>query len=217
MNSNDIHDTVILTPKNDATLTLKNLILEKIPAPPKIYHSSDSALCENPEEQTNYAMEFLNSLTPSGMPPHVLKVKVGAIIMLLRNLDIKGGLCNGTRLKVVALHPRTIHADILTGAHLNERVFIPRIKLAPSDANLPFTLQRYQFPIRLGYAITINKAQGQTFQKIGLFLPQPVFLHGQLYIALSRARSYHAIYVQVNPTDRQGPSFTQNIVYNEVL
>jgi hypothetical protein len=217
MTSPDIQDTVILTPKNDAALKLNKLILDKIPTTTQTYLSSDSAICENPTEQTNYPMEFLHSLTPSGMPPHILKVKVGAIIMLLRNLDIKGGLCNGTRLKVVALYPRTIHADIITGTHVDKRVFIPRIRLAPSDANLPFTLQRHQFPIRLAYTITINKAQGQTFKTIGIYLPKPVFSHGQLYVALSRTKSFNSITVQIDPSNRQGQSHTQNIVYKEIL
>ncbi|XP_064643567.1 ATP-dependent DNA helicase PIF1-like [Lineus longissimus] len=217
MTSPVIQDTVLLTPKNEDALKLNKLILDKIPTTAQTYISSDSAICEDPTEQTHYPMEFLNSLTPTGMPPHILKLKVGAIIMLLRNLDIKGGLCNGTRLKVVALYPRTIHADIITGTHVNKRVFIPRIKLAPSDANLPFTQQRHQFPIRLAYAITINKAQGQTFHTKGIYLPKPVFSHGQLYVALSRTKSLSSITVQINPSTRQSQSHTQNIVYKEIL
>ena len=64
-----------------------------------------------------------------------------------------------------------------------EQVFIPRIKFTPSDTNLPFTLKRRQFPILLAYAMTINKSQGQTFDHVGVFLDQPVFAHGQLYVA----------------------------------
>ena len=61
------------------------------------------------------------------------------------------------------------------------------------DTDLPFALRRYQFPVRLAWAMTINKSQGQTFgERIGIFLNKPVFAHGQLYCALSRAtRSEH--------------------------
>jgi hypothetical protein len=215
--TSNINNTVILTPKNEDTLKLNNMILETIPSQTKVYLSRDCAICDDPTEQNNYPLEFLNSLTPSGMPPHTLKLKTGAIIMLLRNLDIKGGLCNGTRLKIAALYEHTINADILTGTNINNRVFIPRIKLAPSDANLPFTLQRHQFPIRLAYCITINKAQGQTFNHVGIFLPKPVFAHGQLYVALSRARSFSTITMQIQATDIQGPTFTLNVVYPEIL
>ena len=54
---------------------------------------------------------------------------------------------------------------------------------------MPFKLKRRQFPVRLAVAMTINKAQGQTLGRMGLFLPTPVFSHGQLYVALSRGGS----------------------------
>ena len=51
----------------------------------------------------------------------------------------------------------------------------------------PFTLLRCQFPLQLAFAITINKAQGQTLSRVGVLLPEPGFTHGQLHVALSRA------------------------------
>ena len=155
------------------------------------------------------------------MPPHRLILKNGAIIMLLRNLDLRKGLCNGTRLIVHRLYDNVIDAAILQGANSGLRVLIPRIKLAPSDVSLPFTLQRTQFPIRVAYCLTINKAQGQTFDRLGIYLPSPVFSHGQLYVAFSRAKSFKDIYVKIDSSTTQGQFgthwCTQNIVYNEVL
>jgi hypothetical protein len=221
-NPRDVAKTVILTPKNDTALKLNDQVLKHmVSGVVKCYVSADKAICDNEEEANNYPVEFLNSLTPSGMPPHRLLLKPGAIIMLLRNLDISRGLCNGTRLIVRVLHQHVLDTEILMGAHQGDRVLIPRIKLAPSDVNLPFTLHRTQYPIRLSYAMTINKAQGQTFNKLGIFLPETVFSHGQLYVAFSRARSFQNVYVQLGQTHNQGiimnRHLTKNVVFKEVL
>ena len=217
-----IANTVILTPTNETALKLNDQILKKkVPGPMKVYVSADKAVCDDEEEANNYPVEFLNSLTPTGMPPHRLLLKPGAIVMLMRNLNITRGLCNGTRLIVRRLHEHVVDAEILTGACRGERVLIPRIKLAPSDTNLPFTLQRTQFPLRLSYCMTVNKAQGQTFDKLGIYLPAPVFSHGQLYVAFSRARSFHHVHVKLEKTPCQGlfgsKHLTKNIVYLDVL
>ena len=116
------------------------------------------------------------------------------------------------------LYNNLIVAETIT---IKQTVLIPRIKLAPSDINLPFVLECRQFPVRLAYPMTINKAQGQTFDKVGIYLPAPVFSHGQLYVALSRAKSFKDIYMQICETTTQGRRnrkyITQNIVYYEVL
>ena len=100
-------------------------------------------------------------------------------------------------------------------------MFIPRIQLAPSDTGLPFVLSRRQFPLRLAYSMTINKAQGQTFEKVGLYLQRPCFSHGQLYVAFSRARAFNDIKVKILETTEQGryqgKYYTQNVVYRQVL
>uniref|UniRef100_A0A0L8IGX7 DNA helicase Pif1-like 2B domain-containing protein n=1 Tax=Octopus bimaculoides TaxID=37653 RepID=A0A0L8IGX7_OCTBM len=131
------------------------------------------------------------------MPLHRLNLKVGAIVILLRNLSIGERLCNGTRMEVQRLHEHCVEASLVTGSNRGRTVRIPRIKLSLSDANIAFTLNRLQFPIRLAYSMTINKAQGQTFEKVGIHLPQPVFSHGQLYVTFSRSRAMNNIKVRV--------------------
>ncbi|CAF5121271.1 unnamed protein product, partial [Rotaria sp. Silwood1] len=108
------------------------------------------------------------------MPPHKRKLKIGASVMLLRNLDVKQGLCNGIRLIVRRLQNHTIDCEVTTGSNKGSRIIIPRITMTPSDTFLPFKLRRHQFPIRLLFAMTINKSQGQTFERLGLLLPQPI-------------------------------------------
>ena len=86
---------------------------------------------------------------------------------------------------------------------------IPRIELH-YEKDLPFKLKRRQFPIRLNFAMTINKAQGQSFNKVGIWLNDPIFSHGQLYVALSRARSRNGIKI------KSENNLMRNIVYQEV-
>ena len=71
--------------------------------------------------------------------------------------------------------------------------------------------------------MTINKSQGQTFKKIGIYLPQPVFSHGQLYVAFSRTSKMSNLRIKILDLDnKQGqlkPNqyFTKNIVYHELV
>jgi ATP-dependent DNA helicase PIF1 len=95
----------------------------------------------------------------------------------------------------------------------------------------PFKFKRKQFPIRLNSAMMINKAQGQTIPIIGVHLPEPVFSHGQLYVALSRATAKSNIKILAFKDDRKDKNknpkkrkiseslvtTTLNIVYKEVL
>ncbi|PIA58458.1 hypothetical protein AQUCO_00500412v1 [Aquilegia coerulea] len=135
-------------------------------------------------------------------------------VLTLRNLQPRDGLCNGTRLMVEQLGVRVIEARILTGSHINDRVFIPRITLEPTDSETPFTMSRRQFPVRLAFAMTINKSQGQSVKIVGIDLQNPVFSHGQLYVALSRCTSLRRITVLLPSEEDETAT---NVVYPEVL
>jgi ATP-dependent DNA helicase PIF1 len=115
---------------------------------------------------------------------------------------------------VKQLGNKLIDAEITTGRHAGRRVFIPRISLSPSSTQLPFCLKRRQFPIRSAFAMSINKSQGQTLGKIGLYLSRPVFTHGQLYVALSRTTSFDNITL-MEEEDKTG--YVTNIVYHSAL
>src|SRR6185437_10152212 len=101
------------------------------------------------EEQANpkyqYPIEFLNSLTIGGLPPHKLSLKVGSPIILLRNLNPSDSLCNGTRLICCSFQKHIIEAQIITGKYAGLHTFISRITLSPSNTTLPFTFKRQQF------------------------------------------------------------------------
>jgi ATP-dependent DNA helicase PIF1 len=106
---------------------------------------------------------------------------------------------------------------ILIGSKIGEKVFIPRIDLNTTDVKWPFTLQRRQFPVRICYAMTINKSQGQTLSRVGLYLKKPVFTHGQLYVAVSRSTSRNGLRILIENDDGLCGSQTRNVVYREVL
>ncbi|KAL4131943.1 hypothetical protein QTP88_009169 [Uroleucon formosanum] len=147
----------ILAAKNNDVHALNFTIQSKIAGDLVTYKSVDSIT--NPDDVVNYPTEFLNSLEIPGFPPHNLQLKVGTVIMILRNLN-PPRLCNGTRLSVKRLMPNLIEATIINGKYAGENVYIPRIPMIPTD--LPFDFKRLQFPVRLAFAMTINKSQGQS-------------------------------------------------------
>src|SRR5206468_8726182 len=98
----------ILSVTNEESLELNNRVLERMLGEEVVYESVDSIMSDQAEDQLAYPEEFLNTLTPTEMPPHKLSLKIGAVIMLLRNLLPSKGLCNGTRLTVTRLQRNVI-------------------------------------------------------------------------------------------------------------
>ena len=180
---------------------------------PSHYFSADSVDEDFVEQK--FPTEFLNKLQPNGIPPHDLALKTGMPVILLRNLNAKQGLCNGTRLQVVHLYSHVVECKILSPKNKGDTVFIPRITLRLAESTLPFTLLRRQFPIRTAFCITINKSQGQTLNNVGIFLPTSCFTHGQLYVALTRCTSFNKINILIQ--HHEHTKITSNIVYKQVL
>lgn len=164
-----------------------------------------------------YPIEFLNSLNGNNFPHHRLILKKGPPVMMLRNLDQAGGLCNGTRLIITNLGDMLIEAQIITGTHTGDVVLIPRFRLTLKNTRLPFVLERRQFPVKACYAMTINKSQGQTLSHVGIYLKNPVFSHGQLYVAVSRVTSKHGLKMVIEDADNNCTDETQNIVYRDIF
>ncbi|KAI8540035.1 hypothetical protein RHMOL_Rhmol09G0230200 [Rhododendron molle] len=212
-----LNERTILSARNDDVSAINLAALNVFPEDTTTYFAADKMSFDDAHDHTitnRYPNEYLNSLNPSGLPPFKLDLKVGCPIMLLRNIAPKAGLCNGTRLMIVNCANRIIEAQILTGDKFGDLVFIPRISLTPSSSEMPFEMTRRQFPIRLAYAMTINKSQGQSVNFVGIDLRTPVFSHGQLYVALSRCTSGDRTSVLLsNDASRS----TTNIVYPEVL
>ena len=69
----------------------------------------------------------------------------------------------------------------------------------------------------LSFAMTINKSQGQSLSSVGLYLPRPVFSHGQLYVDISRVRHKDGLKILILDSDGNPTNKTQNVVYKEVF
>lgn len=202
-----LSERAILAPTNDVTDELNMVIQDMIPTSiTRCYISIDRTM--DPDQSVNYPIEFLNSLKPAGFPHHLLTLKIGSPIMLIRNLD-PPRLCNGTRLVVSDLKPNIIVAKILIGPHKGELAFIPRIPLISSDLVLDF--QRLQFPVKLCYALTINKSQGQSMKVVGVDLTESCFSHGKLYVACSRVGTPKNLYILC------ANGKTKNVVYKQAI
>ncbi|KAF7836003.1 ATP-dependent DNA helicase PIF1-like [Senna tora] len=159
------------------------------------------------------------------LPYHQLKLKVGAPIMLLRNIYRSMGLCNETRLILTRMCEHVIEASIMSGKceHVieasimsgkfaGEKVLIARMLISPSDYKLPFKFQRL-----LSFAMTINKSQGQTLSNVGIYLPRPVFSHDQLYVAVSHVTKRSSLKILVTNANRRQMRTTTNVVFKEIF
>ncbi|XP_066228790.1 ATP-dependent DNA helicase PIF1-like [Saccopteryx leptura] len=168
-------------PKNKDVYELNNIIHSNIQSEAVTYKIVDTVV--EADEVVNYLTEFLNSLDLPGMPLHILQLKIGVPITMLLNIN-QPKLCNGKWLAVKKLMSNVIEATILTGPLKGEDELIPHTSVIPT--NMPFQFTRLQFPIRLAFAITINRAQGQSLELCTLDLHTDCFSHAQLYVACSR-------------------------------
>ena len=207
-------DASIYTPLNVDAKEINDMCLNQMPGTSRSYLSADSILEDDHKDVV--PSEFLNTIAFSGMADHVLALKIGCPVILLRNLQggVKSSLRNGTRMIVINMMDRVLECEVAIGPKRGLRVFLPRIPMHDKSNEFPFTIVRRQFPVRLAFCLTINKGQGQTNERVGLYLPSPVFAHGQLYTGFSRGKRKTDVHVYIGD-DNDG--FTDNVVYPELL
>ena len=202
----------ILVPTNKDVDAFNLIASREIPGDGIDLLSADSVTDET--DALRFNTEFLNSLNPHGFASHSITVKPGMPLTLLRNLSPGTGLCNGTRL--IFRRMRGNHLLECTLMENGDTTFIPRIQFIPNEGDFSFEWRRRQFPVRPSFAMTINKSQGQTLQKVGLWLRSEVFTHGQLYVAVSRVRHPSDLTIAVSTEPGKRPK-CDNVVFGEVL
>jgi hypothetical protein len=206
-----------LTPRNIYVHALNDILLDRLPGASRLFNSGNSVVTDTGDvfarDVSPETLENINDI--SGLPLANLRLKIGAPVMILRNLDPANGLCNGTRCTVSRFFKRALEIKLSDpNLAMPYRTIFP-IALSTSAGELPFILTRKQFPLRLAFAMTVNKAQGQSLTHVGIDLRQQVFTHGQLYVAFSRsttAANVNVLLAKEN-TDRK----VENVVYSEVL
>ena len=134
-------------------------------------------------------------------------------------MDLKNGHCNGVKYVIQNIKPHLLELKSISGTNVGKFLLLPRILSISKSTSLPFTLRRKQFPIKLSYGLSANKAQGQTLERAGIYLGQDFFSHGQAYVAFSRVGDKKNIKVlkRRGQGDSQRPCTMKNVVYKSVL
>ena len=147
---------------------LNEKLIEKFPRESRTYYSFDSIV----DDTQNYCQEeFFNTLTPNGLPPYKLVLKKNCPIMLLQYLNPSNGVCNKTRM-CKGFESNVISTEITIGHYVEKQVLLRRKPLSPiENEGYLFHFRQSQLSIQLSFAMTINKAQGQTIPYVGVYLP----------------------------------------------
>ena len=155
---NWVEGRAILAATNVEVNMLNEHLSSKLPGSADVLRSSDQF--DNNQDGLRFNVEYLNSRLPNGFPAHALHLKPGLPLILLRNLDPKSGLCNGTKLIFQRCLFNKVLECKLSGT--DKTVLIPRIVFIPKPGEFTFGWSRLQFPVKPGFAMTINKSQGKS-------------------------------------------------------
>lgn len=210
-----IHRAILCT-RNDAVTEINNIILQRLAGETLHFYSIDNLVDNDNVDEFLLGLESLHNFQPRGVPAHDLKLKIGCVCMIIRNLSFNDGLVNGTKVIVTAAAPRMITVQ-KSGS--TTEFLIPRITFkGPIYPSSPFEMSRRQFPLQLCYAMTIHKSQGQTISRVGVDLRSDMFSHGQLYVALGRVTAKSNIKILVHK-DRivDGKPFAKNVIIPRLI
>ena len=222
-NTDYFKSRILLAATNEIVNEVNDEMVERIPGDLHTFASVDTV--GDLESTTMFPTEFLNSLSLSGLPEHKLKLKINTVVILLRNMDIKAGHCNGTRylVKHIGQYRLVLHKLDANEEDKNKVLILPRIPMRYGGQSFPFELTRLQFSLKIAFALTINRAQGQSAQKCGILLPRNIWTHGQIYVAFSRCGNPNNVYVWTEQSQfkdyklQPGKTYIKNVVYREVI
>jgi hypothetical protein len=205
---------VILSPTNKNTDIFNEEILKMVEGISYRRYRIDHPLVERVNHPMVLPEGYLHTLQPSEMPPYRLHLKINGVYMLLRNMNVSDGLCNGNRFTLIdidghILTCRIIHDD---KSKKDKTFLLSRITTKPPP-QYPFPFNRRQYPIHPCFGMTINKSQRCTLDMVGLDGTAPVFSHGQTNVALSSVGDFHKLKV-MTPT---GETTIKIIVFPQVF
>ncbi|KAI3636479.1 hypothetical protein MIR68_005831 [Amoeboaphelidium protococcarum] len=174
----------IITPLNKDAIDINDTCLNQMLGEERV--SVGRNVLQNGNHEINE--EALANINSAKLPPTVLRMKVGCPLIITQNINVKAGLCNGTLVKLINYSRNLLIVEILSGKFQGTLHALPRINCIDTKAMFGIELMRIQFPVKLAFAVTINKIMGQTLDKVGLYLKNQCFAHGQLYVGLTRVR-----------------------------
>ena len=157
--------------------------------------------------QNNVAARAKVAASANTKVPSTLTLKVGAQVVLLRNIDPEAKLVNGSRGIVVKFEESRTEAGKGVYGHVCcPGVMCPVVKFdCGTTRRIEFfeswvgagtfgSVSRVQLPLKLAWALTVHKAQGMTLSRVELEVGD-AFDHGQVYVALSRAQSRQGLWI----------------------
>ena len=208
-----IDRTVVICSTRDECDKVNDLCIHRIDGRESLYEALDTDHHGHPlrEADKQTVLKYRERL------PDKLVLKVGARVVLRRNINIDGGWVNGTLAVVTSLHPSCIViAKLANPAHKHP---VPRFRQRIEIRGASYSILRQQFPLQLAYGVTVHRVQGCTVQKAVVCLGETFFASGQAYVALSRVRTlsdlvlweFHPFAIYLEPFYQQLLQWCDNV------
>ena len=197
----------ILATTNERTKYWNALTLKKLHGRERCYYSSNTIrkldTLTDPDSNRGdvykamLTEDYLETINRSGLAAHKLILKIGCLVLIIRNLNPEEMIMNGTKAIVRALFKHNIECERIDheGNPTGKMFIVNRISFTFTVGVPPLQIEviRKQFPLVLAYSLTLNKSQGQTLIRAGIDSRDDAFSHGQMFVCLSRCKNRNAI------------------------